>query len=78
MTIVADNISNALREPRSNRAIGVIYRSETKRLSHCFDCRLFDQFDTVIHIDEIRAVEPLDRIAGFESPEPPDTYPWGM
>lgn len=73
-----DAVTEALREPRLERAIGVIYRSETERLSHYFDCRLSDQFNTIIHIDETRAVEPLDRIAGFESPEPPETYPSGM
>jgi erythromycin esterase-like protein len=43
------------------RAIGVIYRPETERMSHYFETRLLDQFDSVIHIDHTRAVEPLAR-----------------
>ncbi|HVQ40732.1 MAG TPA: erythromycin esterase family protein [Vicinamibacterales bacterium] len=41
------------------RAIGVIYRPETERMSHYFETRLLDQFDSVIHIDRTRGVEPL-------------------
>ncbi len=70
--------TDALREPRLERAIGVIYRPETERVSHYFDCHLSDQFDAIIHIDETRALEPLDHIAGFESAEPPETYPSGV
>lgn len=64
-----------LRGPRLERAIGVIYRPESERLSHYFDARLAGQFDAVIHIDETRAVEPLERTAGWEAGEPPETYP---
>ena len=35
----------ALREPRLERAIGVIYRPETERASHYFEADLADQFD---------------------------------
>ena len=52
----------ALREPRLERAIGVIYRPETERQSHYFHARLADQFDAVIHIDETSAVRPLDEV----------------
>ena len=34
-----------LRQPRLQRAIGVIYRPETERLSHYVEARLSDQFD---------------------------------
>lgn len=69
----------ALREPlrqsRLEREIGVIYRPETERVSHYFQARLADQFDAVIHIDETRAVEPLERTAGWERGEAPQTWP---
>jgi len=68
----------ALRTPRLQRAIGVIYRPETERLSHYFHARLPDQFDAVIHIDETRAVEPLERTAQWQTGEAPETYPTGM
>jgi len=34
--------------------------------------------DAVIHIDETRAVEPLERTAGWELGEPPETYPTAL
>src|SRR5205085_8363231 len=46
-----------LREPRLERAIGVIYRPDTERLSHYFQARLADQCDAVIHLDQTRAVD---------------------
>ena len=46
--------TEALRPRRLERAIGVIYRPETERASHCFLTRLPDQFDAVIHFDDLR------------------------
>ncbi|HKP52848.1 MAG TPA: erythromycin esterase family protein [Chloroflexia bacterium] len=71
---------DGLREPRLQRAIGVIYRPETERLSHYFRTRLPDQFDAMIHIDETRAVEPLDRVGTLEPGEgdAPETFPSGQ
>jgi erythromycin esterase-like protein len=68
-----------LRRPRLERAIGVIYRPETERLSHYFQARLAEQFDAVLHFEETRAVEPLDaqhRAAAGD--EPPETFPSGV
>ena len=62
-------------EPLLERAIGVIYRPETERYSHYFSAEIARQFDAVIHFDETRAVEPLDRDAGWEEGELPDTFP---
>jgi erythromycin esterase-like protein len=65
--------------PRLERAIGVIYRPETERLSHYFDARLARQFDTVLHFDRTEALHPLDRDAGWETPEElPETFPTGI
>jgi erythromycin esterase-like protein len=70
---------DALRERRLERAIGVIYRPETERLSHYFDARIAEQFDAVIHIDRTNALEPLDPAEGWrEGEEAPETYPSGM
>jgi erythromycin esterase-like protein/predicted phosphoribosyltransferase len=65
----------ALRSARLERAIGVIYRPDTERQSHYFRARMADQFDAVIHIDETRALEPLERTARWEEAEMPETYP---
>jgi erythromycin esterase-like protein len=64
-----------LREPRLERAIGVIYRPDTERMSHYFDARLSDQFDAVLHLDETRALEPLERTVHWETGDLPETYP---
>lgn len=64
-----------LRSTRLERAIGVLYLPQTERQSHYFRARLADQFDAVIHFDETRAVEPLERSSGWDSGEVPETYP---
>ncbi len=74
----ADDVLGALRQNRLERAIGVIYRPETERWSHYFHARLADQFDAMIHIDQTRAVEPLERVARTPNDEPAETFPTGM
>lgn len=64
-----------LQSPRLQRAIGVIYRPRTERLSHYFHAVLPDQFDAVLHYDNTRAVEPLERTTQWERGELPETYP---
>ena len=71
-------VSDALRQPRLERAIGVIYRPETERASHYFHATLPAQFDAVIHIDRTRAVEPLERTSEWEAGEVPETFPSGV
>jgi erythromycin esterase-like protein len=68
----------ALDQVRLERAIGVIYRPETERVSHYFEAHLPRQFDAMIHLDQTRAVEPLDQTAGWDAGEPPETYPTGL
>jgi erythromycin esterase-like protein len=63
---------------RLQRAIGVIYRPETERISHYFQARIAEQFDAVIHLDETTALEPLERTSGWEAGELPETYPTGV
>jgi erythromycin esterase-like protein len=60
------------------RAIGVIYRPETERLSHYFDASLAGQFDAVIHIDVTRALQPLEPTSEWEAGELPETYPFAV
>jgi erythromycin esterase-like protein len=62
---------------RLQRAIGVIYRPDTERVSHYFRARLAEQFDAVVHIDQTRALEPLERWADDEA-DVPETYPTGI
>ena len=71
--------ARVLRQPRLERAVGVIYRPETERFSHYFHASLPAQFDTVIHLDRTAALTPLDPDSGWESVEElPDTFPFGV
>jgi erythromycin esterase-like protein len=72
------NIAVDLRGARLERAIGVIYRPQTERASHYFSARLPDQFDAVLHFDQTRAVEPLERNAAWELGEVEETFPTGL
>jgi erythromycin esterase-like protein len=71
-------LSRALAGPHLERAIGVLYVPRTERQSHYFYARLADQFDYVIHIDETRALEPLERSAGWEADDMAETFPSGL
>jgi erythromycin esterase-like protein len=68
-------LREALRGPRLERAIGVIYRPETEYLSHYFEAVLPEQFDAFVWFEETKAVTPLARepTAGL-----PETYPFGL
>lgn len=76
LLLLRDN--QTLKEAQLERAIGVIYKPETERISHYFYARLPEQFDAVIHIDDTRAVQPLDRTAYWELGEVPETFPSGL
>jgi erythromycin esterase-like protein len=63
--------------PRLERAIGVIYRPDSERASHYFAANLPEQFDLVLHVDETRALEPLERWSRHDA-DLPETYPTGV
>ena len=71
-------VAAQLRAEALERAIGVIYRPETERLSHYFNARISDQFDAVLHFDHTRAVEPLERTVEWQSGEVEETFPSGL
>lgn len=65
----------ALREPRLERAIGVVYRPQSEFLSHYFEAVLAEQFDAYVWFEETKAVTPLPS----QPPKgAPDTYPFGL
>jgi protein-L-isoaspartate(D-aspartate) O-methyltransferase len=64
-----------LREPRLERAIGVIYRPETELASHYFQAILPVQFDEYVWFDETSAISPFDTKTLKDLP---DTYPFGL
>ncbi len=68
-------LRQGLSRPRLERAIGVIYRSESEFASHYFQAELPRQFDEYIWIDETTPVTPFEtaELEGL-----PDTYPFGL
>jgi len=70
--------TRGLRDSRLERAIGVVYHPRTERVSHYFDAELPAQFDVVLHFEETRALEPLERSAQWEKGDLPETYPFGV
>ncbi len=74
----AEPVRHVLSERRLERAIGVIYRPQTERISHYFDADLAAQFDAVIHVDRTHALQPLDRDVAWPEVELPETYPFGV
>jgi erythromycin esterase-like protein len=73
-----DVLAALLREPRLERAIGVIYQPQTERQSHWFGASAARQYDALVHIDSTRAVEPLEHTPTWELAEPPETYPTSL
>lgn len=55
-----EDMDHWLKIPRLQRAIGVIYRPETERLSHYFFTHLPYQFDSIIHLDRTTAIQPIN------------------
>ncbi len=78
LLLLDDPRVRGLETPRLERAVGVVYRPETERQSHYFLARLTGQFDAVLHHDHTRALEPLERPAGWPAGEAPETYPTGL
>ena len=76
LSCVSPMISRAAAEPldvvRLARAIGVIYLPATERQSHYYHVRPGEQFDAIVHIDQSRALEPLEvnGVSGFRRPRP--------
>ena len=63
-----DGLRAALSRPRLERAIGVVYRPETERLSHYFEADLASQFDEYVWVAETHAVTPLGPTHGPSIP----------
>lgn len=68
-------LAGALDLRRLERAIGVIYRPESERVSHYFDAHLSRQFDALVWFAQTSPVTPLP---GRPSQGAPDIYPFGL
>ncbi len=73
--VIARASAKALRKPRLERAIGVIYRPETELASHYFQAVLPEQFDEYVWFDETSAITPFETKTLEDLP---DTYPFGL
>ncbi|OCH99223.1 erythromycin esterase [Legionella jamestowniensis] len=67
LDLTVEDLEHFLKIPRLQRAIGVIYRPETERLSHYFFTHLTYQFDAIIHFDKTTAIVPLDKDATWNA-----------
>ena len=77
-TRAPEPLRRALLQPRLERAIGVIYRPQTERWSHYFHARLAAQFDAVVHLDQTRALRPLEGEHTWETTQEAETWPSGL
>jgi erythromycin esterase-like protein len=68
--------ARALRSPKLERFIGVIYRPATELQSHYAEASLAQQFDAFLWFDETTAVVPL--APAHVKPGLPNTYPFGL
>jgi erythromycin esterase-like protein len=58
--ILSEVETRAVRTPRLQRAVGVIYLPANEYQAHYYTATLREQFDAAIHIDATKAVTPLD------------------
>jgi len=70
------SLRESLARPRLERAIGVIYRPATERLSHYFQAILSEQFDALLWFEQTTAVKPIGP-QQIDEQSVPDTYPFG-
>jgi erythromycin esterase-like protein len=70
-----DALAARLGDKRLERAIGVIYRPQSERVSHYFNAHLSHQFDALVWFEETKAVSALP---GRPSEGAPDIYPFGV
>lgn len=59
LVILSEVEAQAVRTPRQQRAVGVIYLPHAEADAHYYTATLREQFDAVIHIDETKALTPL-------------------
>ena len=72
-----NKIRNLLSTPKLERAIGVLYRPKTERMSHYFHAVLPSQFDEYIWFNKSKAVTPISHTT-IEQKELGDFHPFGL
>ncbi|MDX1646446.1 MAG: protein-L-isoaspartate(D-aspartate) O-methyltransferase [Longimicrobiales bacterium] len=74
----AQDLRTALAGERLERAIGVIYRPATERMSHYFHATLPRQFDEWLFFDRSTALTPLEAATEETERDAMDTYPFAL
>jgi erythromycin esterase-like protein len=69
------DLREALRDPKLERAIGVIYRPDSELTSHYFKAVLTEQFDAYVWFEETEPVTPFGPISAETTA---DTFPFGL
>lgn len=72
-----DQLTQAMREPRGHRAIGVVYDPATESWGNYVPTSLPQRYDAFVFIEQSRAVAPLHMTAVVDG-EVPETFPSGL
>ena len=67
------DVRDALREPKLERAIGVVYRPESELMSHYFRAVMAEQFDAFVWFEETSPITPVGALLTG-----PEAYPVGL
>jgi erythromycin esterase-like protein len=73
--LILDPDGRPLRERRGQRAVGVVYDPDMERVSNYVPTALSQRYDSLISLDDTRALHPLHVTPQIDG-EPPATYPW--
>ena len=73
----SDALRQSLGEARLQRAIGVVYQPQSERQSHYYHTRLPEQFDFLLHYQQTRALQPMNRNSRASSTLA-ETWPSGL
>src|SRR5439155_23994982 len=78
--LIFDGSANteALREWRGHRAIGVVYHPEYEHYGNYVPSVLPRRYDAFLYFDGTRALHPLHEVRPREEGEVPETYPSGV
>jgi erythromycin esterase-like protein len=77
LLLLDPSLPQITREPRGQRAIGVVYDPERERYGNYVPTILPRRYDAFIHCDVTRALHPL-HLEPHVGHDPPETYPWGV
>lgn len=80
MLLLRDNkeLAHHLDMSRLQRTIGVLYLPQNEQKSHYLFSKLPEQFDAMIHLDNTRALKPLETSSLWHQGEVFETYPTGL